>query len=665
MQSGLLRCALAALVTAALAMACGEDKPQPQDTTPELEVELEEELEVEEDVQPDEVDIFDPFGDSDGDGLPDYLEDINGNGLVDVGETDPFNPDTDNDGLPDGLEDGNGNGFFDLGETDPLNGDTDGDGLLDGIEDSNLNGIQDEGETSPLEPDTDGDGIRDDIELNSELGLDPLNGDTDGDGLPDGLEDRNKNGAFEPEEGETHPAKADTDDDKLTDGCEDTNANGIVDDGETDPRKGDSDSDGLLDGDECIALPAGACPAFDNAGNCPTDPTKSDTDGDGLSDFTELTSDYGGGIRTDPRNPDTDGDNVPDGLEDFNQNGRYDPSLGELNPIDPMTDGMTPDGQRPQAQACVGNEAPPIAISPQADLQFAYPEALSASELAISGNIPPIVAAWTFDHASPAVQGFIISKRAGTAASNALQQEAIDAATIGGSSTFPRSFQLWDGSDARLSQYTISTSGNAIAQRNQLLARLLGVAESAISGLPPSTGGVSASKFELNVLTVYRSADQVLLVGALLPADSAPSDLQRVLSIKLTDGTGIARVADHFAINADGQAMKACNIFRVTELPIVDFLFVVDDTYSMEPYQTALINATNEIFSAVQSSFVSARWTIASTEAGEDGSYNGATSHCGVTSSAQGPAGMIWAQFTADYEAGFKCRVRDPLGNQS
>lgn len=51
--------------------------------------------------------------DSDGDGIPDILEDPNRNGLVDPGETDPDNPDTDGDGLSDGLERKTG--------TDPLN----------------------------------------------------------------------------------------------------------------------------------------------------------------------------------------------------------------------------------------------------------------------------------------------------------------------------------------------------------------------------------------------------------------------------------------------------------------------------------------------------------------------------------------------------------------
>jgi hypothetical protein len=62
---------------------------------------------------------IDPFLDSDGDGLPDWLEILLG--------TDPNNPDTDGDGLTDFEE------IF-VYHTNPLNRDTDGDGFTDGVE---------------------------------------------------------------------------------------------------------------------------------------------------------------------------------------------------------------------------------------------------------------------------------------------------------------------------------------------------------------------------------------------------------------------------------------------------------------------------------------------------------------------------------------------------
>ena len=116
--------------------------------------------------------------DSDGDGLPDTFEEVNGlnpadpsdaaidtdgDGLTNLEEftlgTDINIPDTDGDGISDGNESSL--------NTDPLSADTDDDGLLDGEE------VQ--AGTNPLNADVDGDGITDGNEVG--LGLDPLNQD--------------------------------------------------------------------------------------------------------------------------------------------------------------------------------------------------------------------------------------------------------------------------------------------------------------------------------------------------------------------------------------------------------------------------------------------------------------------------------------------------------
>jgi hypothetical protein len=104
--------------------------------------------------------------DTDDDGIPDSIEDLDGDGVVDPGETDPRLADSDGDGVQDGTE--TGLTADDIGpETDtavfvpdsdpttttnPLTPDTDGDGWTDGEEDTNFNGQMDDGETSPLDP---------------------------------------------------------------------------------------------------------------------------------------------------------------------------------------------------------------------------------------------------------------------------------------------------------------------------------------------------------------------------------------------------------------------------------------------------------------------------------------------------------------------------------
>jgi len=283
-------------------------------------------------LDPAETDAYNP--DTDFDGLKDGAEDKNGNGIVDPGETDPRKKDTDGDFINDGVE-------LNVTLTDPLKADTDGDTCSDGAEDLNKNGVVDPGETNPKlasdcgamnNPDTDGDGLPNTVEDKNGNGTvdpgetSPTNPDTDGDGIKDGIEDRNKNGVFDP--GETNPLRKDTDCDGLLDGPnqgafkgEDLNADGVVSGMETDPTKFDSDGDGISDGVERgIAITERA-----DVVNC-----------------TNVPYDQDPTTTSDPTKRDSDGDGIDDGAEDTNQNGKVDP--GELNPNDPA-DGGGPAGQ--------------------------------------------------------------------------------------------------------------------------------------------------------------------------------------------------------------------------------------------------------------------------------------------------------------------------------
>ncbi len=90
-------------------------------------------------------------GDTDGDGLQDTAEDINGSSFVDANETDPMNADTDRGGEADGAEVKAGRNP--LLQVDDFTWDKDGDGLT--------NGEEFEKRTNPSRGDTDGDGIND------------------------------------------------------------------------------------------------------------------------------------------------------------------------------------------------------------------------------------------------------------------------------------------------------------------------------------------------------------------------------------------------------------------------------------------------------------------------------------------------------------------------
>jgi von Willebrand factor type A domain/Bacterial TSP3 repeat len=116
--------------------------------------------------------------DVDGDAVPDLLELIFG--------ANPFSGDTDSDGLTDAFEI-----KLATGAHLPDARDTDGDGVQDGAEDvdgDSLNALAEQSAgSSPLRADTDGDGLRDDAEVRVHR-TNPTLTDTDGDGADDGAE---------------------------------------------------------------------------------------------------------------------------------------------------------------------------------------------------------------------------------------------------------------------------------------------------------------------------------------------------------------------------------------------------------------------------------------------------------------------------------------------
>ena len=293
--------------------------------------------------------------DPDRDGVPTTVEDANGNGVVDEGETDPHDADSDDDGVPDGED-----GYVD----------TSGDGVPDTLRDGDGDGAPD-----ALDPDRDDDGLHDGTELGVTVatapadtdqtsanfvpdadpasGTDPDRRDSDEDGCFDGEEDADHNGRVD--EGESDPVTAgdcvlDPDDDGLPTGVE-RSVTG------TDPLDADTDDDGVLDGDDGVADTNGdgvVDTVLDSDGDGVVDPLDDDSDDDALKDGTEsgvttatahpdtargtgaFVPDGDPTTRTDPRNPDTDGDEVPDGNEDANRNGRRD--SGELDPNDGDSD---------------------------------------------------------------------------------------------------------------------------------------------------------------------------------------------------------------------------------------------------------------------------------------------------------------------------------------
>jgi hypothetical protein len=254
--------------------------------------------------------------DSDGDGLPDLVEESGwrtSDGVVYV--SDPHEVDTDGDGLSDSEEAGevvskSSEGTIYAGLSDPTKIDSDEDGLDDKIE---LHGWL--------------------TTAGASFRTEPMNADTDGDGLSDGDEAGaivDSSAAVPVFDIHSDPTKADSDEDGLDDEAESLGwptVRGAV--YATDPMNADTDGDGLADGEEAGHLIIEVASAAYNAISSPlledsdsdgltdldeydlgTNLWQRDTDGDGLSDHDELVT-----HNTDPRNRDSDDDGYDDGFE--------------------------------------------------------------------------------------------------------------------------------------------------------------------------------------------------------------------------------------------------------------------------------------------------------------------------------------------------------------
>ncbi len=538
------------------------------------------------------------LADTDGDGLMDGEEDRNRNGRLDLGETDPNNPDTDGDGLSDYDElhvhhtdpttrDTDGDGISDKIELevaclDPLRPDSDGDGCLDGAEDSNRNGVVDEGETNPCDPsdcglatgrDSDCDGLSDIEE--EKLGTDPLNPDTDGDGLTDGDEmgvtvnpDPANCPNFVPS---THPANP------------------------TNPLRKDSDCDGLTDQEELSTYR--------------TDPNNWDSDGDGLSDGLEVgrttaqnpdplncpdfVGDADPATTTDPNNADTDGDGIQDGAEDSNQNGRAD--QGELNPNDPA------DGRSSAVQAaCATQNLKKISIydAMEGDIRIAATAEFSEVTKIANNGVPVGVMLY---NPTAKVVGLVLSKAPAGATAVAEEANARSLISALGSVTVSLTPSAdsasWDGYAFTSNSFSQSSYSDLKAHANAIVQRYYGGATGLLSG----TAGVTGP-FWIESSFVRRSGNRAIVVMAI--TQKSHYDANKTTLFELSDTAGGSALAQF----GDTTAAQ-CEIFQSDDMPLVDFVWVVDNSGSMSDEQTAVKNAANYMLSLLNSSSID--WRMA------------------------------------------------------
>lgn len=595
--------------------------------------------------------------DSDGDGIKDGVEDANRDGKTDSGETDPNKTDTDGDGIPDDAElagqgaDGQPHGH---GATNPTKADTDGDGCLDAAElarglnpndpgdchgdDTDGDGLSDAYEailgTDPNSVDTDGDGLTDGDEINT-YGTEPTVADSDGDGLTDGQEintyktDPNKpdsdgDGLSDGQEVRlgTNPNKKDTDGDGCEDGYEiqyavqfgldptkkgdcpppkvDSDCDGLTDAEEsalgTNPNKKDTDGDGLWDGYEAgvtfnpdplncdqqtflnnVYNPNGVVTnpsAKDSDGDgisdsdearYGTDPTNPDTDGDGLSDYAEVVA------GTNPAKADSDGDGISDGAE----------VIGGLDPLNPS------DGQSGVVnQACAKPRDVLVHQSKDADISLVTAKTFtSKSTIKVGGKEKGVMA---MDGTNKVV---VFAIELPSNESTIVAQETAGRTKVANtgalSSAMAQSFTSWDGYPASIGYYEQDDSGtDLLARANAIIDSMLG---SSASGKLSGTAGVKGP-FKMQVEYLHRKDSskiyRTIAVGSIVPKNTAASNETALL--EMTDvggGSSLAQYGDNSPL--------ACEKLTSTGNSAVDFIWVVDYSFSMDQWQNAVAQAAD------------------------------------------------------------------------
>ncbi len=288
-----------------------------------------------------------PFGDSDGDGIFNYLDDndvnftitdVNGDNVDDRVDQDRdgvpnfFDLDSDNDGILDAIEANSGVapsiGSFSTSTGRFSGTDGDSDGIVDAVESAPLAkpDFDSDGFDDYLDLDTDNDGITDNVEGQTTAArVDPSDSDTDGDGWDNSYDPDNGGTTFVPTNtdgtftiSDTEPDYRDIDSDNDNDGIGfvgdqiegfDANRNGFseldsdldLDLSDETGHNVDTDNDGLWD-------------LYDNfSGRGVNNINGSsanlqDTDGDGTLDF---------------RDQDDDEDNISTAVEDVDSDGNW------------------------------------------------------------------------------------------------------------------------------------------------------------------------------------------------------------------------------------------------------------------------------------------------------------------------------------------------------
>jgi hypothetical protein len=312
-----------------------------------------------------------------------------------------------------------------------------------------------------------------------------------------------------------------------------------------------------------------------------TDPAQADTDGDGLPDGLEkgrctvletrcngkFVADADcGATKTDATKADTDGDGVPDGAEDLNQNGRVD--AGELNPAVSDAGGAV-------TQACA-----------------------NPREVQQTTASPP-TSPWPPPELHPGDHAHQRRRRGGRDALRRHQQDRRPGLRVPAKPNVTE--QSPTGAQARLGRGPDLEHHPALHQLGRLRrdgGLLLAGRRRGPEGPRQRRGRRAAARHHrqaqrhrrrqrpvprIQAQYLRRSASHSIVIMAFVPESLAAQGDRVFREDDLANGTALAQFGD--------VHLPVCEKFAAVAMPKVDFIWVVDNSGSMNQWQAEVANA--------------------------------------------------------------------------